>query len=195
VKKPFTKSIQKELGAGFVLITCGLPATGKTWATETIGGITGYPILRSDLIRRELFQDEDVFDEKVASDTDKRRLVYDAMFREAEAVLKKSKSILLDATFYTQELRRRAAGIAAGHKLRLIILETVCPQEVAIKRILARTREDYRSNALTEQAYLNNKTQFEPVDLGDIREHYPELDITYWRVDTAAGSPEDWYIV
>jgi len=195
MKEPFVKFVEKELGSGFLLIACGLPGTWKTETTEEISKIKGYPLLRTDLIRLEVMKNEDIFDEKVASNMDKRTLVYDEMFRQADETLDKGDGVILDATFVTQSLRRRAAEIAAKHHRRFIILQTDCPQEVAIRRILKRTKEDYESNALTEQAYLDNKKRFEEVDLDDLKNLYPNLSITHLIVDTRNDPPEDWYII
>ena len=195
MKEPFRKFVESELGSGFLLIACGLPGTWKTETTEEVSRITGYPLLRSDLIRLEVLKNEDIFDEKVASDMDKRTMVYDEMFRQADKSLNKGDSVILDATFVTQSLRRRAAAIAAKHNLRFVILQTDCPQEVSIRRILKRTKDDYVSNALTKQAYLNNKKRFEEVDLNDLKNSYPNLDIIHLIVDTRHDLPEDWYII
>ena len=195
MKEPFAKFIESELGAGVLLITCGLPGTWKTETSEEISKIKGYPILRSDLIRLEVLKGEDVFDEKVASNMSKRMMVYDETFRRADEILKKGDSVILDATFITQSLRRRAAEIAAKHNKTFVILQTHCPQEVAIARILRRTKEDYESNALTEQAYLNNKKKFEEIDLNDLKRLNPDLNIIHLTVDTQQDPPEDWYII
>ncbi len=194
MKEPFAKFIETELGSGFLLIACGLPGTWKTETTEEVAKIKGYPLLRSDLIRLEVLKNEDIFDEKVASNMGKRTLVYDEMFRQADECLNKGDGVILDATFITQLLRRRAAAIAAKHNRTFIILQTDCPQEVSIARILERTKEDYVSNALTEQAYLNNKKRFEEVNLNDLKELHPNLSIIHLIVDTRHDLPEDWYI-
>ena len=195
MREPFAKFIESGLGAGILLITCGLPGTWKTETSEEISKIKGYPILRSDLIRLEVLKDDDIFDEKVASDMSKRTMVYDETFRRADKALEKGDSIILDATFVTQSLRRRAAEVAAKHNKTFVILQTHCPQEAAIARILRRTQEDYESNALTEQAYLNNKKKFEEVDMDDLKRLYPKLNIIHLIVDTQYDPPEDWYII
>ncbi len=195
MKEPFVKFVENKLGTGFLLITCGLPGTWKTETTEEVARIKGYPLLRSDLIRLEVLKNEDVFDEKVASNMDKRLSVYDEMFRQAEASLKKSEGVILDATFVTQSLRRRATAIAAEYNKTFIILQTDCPQDVSIRRILSRTKENYESNALTEEAYLNNKKGFEAVDLDDLKKLYPKLDVIHLIVDTRHDPPEDWHII
>jgi len=194
LREPFAKFVESELGAGVLLITCGLPGTWKTETSEEISKIKGYPILRSDLIRLQVLKGEDIFDEKVASDMSKRTMVYDETFRRADEALEKGDSVVIDATFVTQSLRRRAAEIATKHDKTFVILQTNCPQEVAIARILRRTQEDYESNALTEQAYLNNKKKFEEVDLDDLKRFYPNLNIIHLTVDTQYDPPEDWYI-
>jgi predicted kinase len=195
MKEPFGRFIEAEFGAGVLLITCGLPGTWKSETSEEISRIKGYPILRSDLIRLEVLKGENIFDEKVASDMSKRMAVYDETFRRADEVLEKDDSVILDATFITQSLRRRAAEIAAKHNKTFVILQTHCPQEVAIARILRRNQEDYESNALTEQAYLNNKKRFEKVDVDDLKRLYPRLNIIHLTVDTQYDPPEDWYII
>jgi predicted kinase len=195
LKEPFAKFVESKLGAGVLLITCGLPGTWKTETSEEISKIKGYPILRSDLIRLEVLKGENIFDEKVASDMSKRTMVYDETFRRADEALEKGDSVILDATFVTQSLRRRAAEVAAKHNKTFVILQTHCPQEVAIARILRRTQENYESNALTEQAYLNNKNKFEEVDMDDFKRLYPGLNIIHLTVDTQYDPPQDWYII
>ena len=160
MKEPFAEFVKAELGPRTLLITCGLPASYKTETSEEIAKIKGYPILRSDLIRLEVLKNEDVFDAKVAGNMNKRLSVYDEVFRRADELAGKSEAgLILDATFVTQDLRRRAAEIAAKHDLNFIILQTSCPQEVSIARIMRRTKEKYESNALTEEAYLANKNK------------------------------------
>jgi predicted kinase len=195
LKEPFAEFVESKLGTGVLLITCGLPGTWKTETSEEISRIKGYPILRSDLIRLEVLKNENIFDEKVAADMSKRTMVYDETFRRANEALEKGNSVIIDATFVTQSLRRRAAEIAAKHNKTFVILETQCPQEIAIARILRRNKEDYESNALTEQAYLNNKKKFEKVDVADLKRLYPKLKIIHLTVDTQYDSPQDWYII
>jgi predicted kinase len=195
LKEPFAEFVEADLSPDILLITCGLPGTWKTETSQEISKIKGYPILRTDLIRLEVLKNEDIFDEKVAASMSKRELVYDEMFRRAENLAQKGKGVILDATFVTQNLRRRAAEIAAKNKIPFVILQTNCSEDVSIKRILRRTKQNYESNALTRQAYLNNKKRFEPVDLDDLKQRHPHLEIIHLTVDTEYDNPEDWYII
>jgi len=117
------------------------------------------------------------------------------MFRQAENLAQKGKGVILDATFVTQKLRRRAAEIAAKTKIPFVILQTSCSEDASITRILRRTKQNYESNALTKEAYLNNKKKFEPVDLDDLKQNHPHLEIIHLKVDTEYDNPEDWYII
>jgi predicted kinase len=196
LREPFAEFVKSNLGPNTLLITCGLPATWKTETSEEISKIKGYPILRSDLIRLEVLKGEDVFDAKVAGNMNKRLSVYDEVFRRADDLAAKNKKgLILDATFVAQDLRRRAAEIAAKHSMTFVILQTSCPEEVSVARLQRRTKEKYESNALTVDAYLANKKKFEPVDVDDLKTMYPKLKILHLTVDTCHDSPSDWHIV
>ncbi len=196
MKEPFATFVKKQLEPRTLLITCGLPASYKTETAEEVSKIKGYPILRSDLIRLEVLKNEDIFDTKVAGNMNKRLSVYDEVFRRADEQAANTKGgLILDATFVTQELRRRAAEIAAKNNMTFVILQTSCPQEVSIARIKRRTKEKYESNALTEEAYLANKNKFEPVDIDDLKKRNPTLKVTHLTVDTCRDETDQWYVI
>ena len=196
LRELFADFIKRNLVPNTLLVTVGLPATWKTETSEEVSRIKGYPILRSDLIRLEVLKGENVFDQKVAGNMGKRLSVYDEMFRRADELAAKSKTgFIMDATFVTQDLRRRAAKIAAKHGLAFVILQTSCPQEVSVSRLQRRTKEKYESNALTIDAYLANLKKFEPVDVADLKKLNPDLKIIHLTVDTCHDSPEDWCVI
>jgi predicted kinase len=195
MKENFVGFMKKELQPETVVIACGLPASYKTETTEVIAKIKGYKIIRTDLIRLEVLKNEDIFDEKVASNMKKRELVYDEMFSLADELAGKGEGIILDATFITQELRRRAAEVAARHNKVFVVQQTQCPQQVSFKRISQRTKENYESNALTIQAYLNNKKNFQPLDLDDLKSLYPSLHILHLLIDTTSDLVDEWRVI
>jgi hypothetical protein len=77
----------------------------------------------------------------------------------------------------------------------LVIQQTNCPKEVSLRRISQRTKENYESNALTEQAYTNNVKKFEPVDLDDLKRIYPRLHMIHLLVDTTSDLTDEWFVV
>jgi len=185
MKKSFQEFIKKELPQSFLMITTGLPGTGKTRAVAEVQKIRNCPVLRSDIIRLELLKGQDIFDAKVAGDMTRRLAVYEELFRRADETLKKNDCAILDATFITRALRNKAAEIAAKNKRPLFILHTECPQEIALARINSRSRENYESNAIDERAYRVNAAKFEPVDITKIKKAFPSLAVTHVKLDTS----------
>ena len=193
--KDFIKVIDSEIPKDSVLISVGLPGSWKSPVTEEIAKRKGFQILRSDLIRLEVLKGLDVFDNKVASDPENRKKVYDEMFRQAAEALKAStKGLVLDATFFTQELRSKAAELAQEANRTFVIAECVCTEEKSIERILRRTKENYESNALTREAYLNNKALFQPVDINDLKKRFKKVRMIHLTIDTEYDSLPDWKI-
>jgi len=173
----------------------GLPGSWKSPVTEEMAKRKGFQILRSDIVRIEVLKGLDIFDNKVASDPENRKKVYDEMFRQAAEALKTSpKGLILDATFFTQELRSRAAELAQKANRTFVIAECVCTEEKSIERILKRTKENYESNALTREAYLNNKALFQPVDINDLKKRFKKVRMIHLTIDTEHDSLPDWKI-
>ena len=195
MKRTFSEVIQSEVPKNAVLISVGLPGSWKSPVTEEIARKKGFQMLRSDLIRLEVLKGDDVFDEKVASDPERRKKVYEEMFRRAKETLGSTKDgLILDATFFTQELRSRAAELAEKAQRPFVIAECVCTEDRSIDRILKRTKENYESNALTRQAYLNNKAIFQPVNIVEIKGRFKKLPIIHLAIDTEYDTAPDWKI-
>lgn len=196
MSEPFEAFIEANIEPNTLLITCGLPASYKTGIAQEISKRKGYPILRSDLIRLEVLKDQDIFDTKVAGNMDKRLSVYEEMFRRADELASRGqRDIILDATFVTEDLRLQAAEIAAKHNMSFVIVETSCPQEVALERIKKRTKEKYESNALTEEAYWANKKKYQPVNVDEIKKRFLTLNVMHITVDTCQYGMANWRIV
>jgi len=195
MEKDFREVIQSDVPIGSVLISVGLPGSWKSPVTEEIAKMKGFQILRSDIIRLEVLKGEDVFDNKVASDPNRRKRVYEEMFRRAETTLMNDQSgLILDATFFTQELRGRAAELAEKFHRAFVIAECVCTEEKSIERILKRTKENYESNALTREAYLNNKALFQPVDVDGLKKKFRNLSMIHLAIDTEQETLPGWKI-
>ena len=195
MREPLQKIIETEISSNALVVTCGLPVTCKTPIAEIIAKAKGQRIIRTDLLRKEVLKDSDIFDEKVASDIENRMAVYSEALRRADEILNQGYGVVIDATFVTQSLRLQAAALANTYGRTFVILQTHCSREVSLQRIKKRTREDYESNALTEQAYTCNENMFEKVDLDDIKRLYPNLDIVHLIVDTQYDMPGNWYVI
>lgn len=195
MERSFSEVVRSEVPDGSVLISVGLPGSWKSPVTEEIARLKGFQILRSDIIRLEVLKGEDIFDNQVASDPNRRKKVYEEMFRQAGNTLRTIQDgLILDATFFTQELRSSAAELAEKAHRTFVIAECVCTEERSIERISKRTKENYESNALTKEAYLNNKALFQPIDTLDLKKKFKTLPIIYLRIDTEYETPLDWKI-
>ena len=193
--RSFSDIVASEVPDNALLISTGLPGSWKSPVTEKISEIIHARILRSDIIRLDVLKGLDIFDDKVASSPDNRMRVYEEMFRQAETQLQNDPvGLILDATFVTQDLRLRATEIAQRASRDLVIAEMACSEEASIRRILKRTKENYESNALTRQAYLNNKAIFEKVDVDEIKKPWPTLNIRHLVIDTEHDEPERWQV-
>ena len=196
MREPFIEFVENQFPFKALIITCGLPGTWKTETAAEISKIKGYRIFRSDIIRLEVLKNEDIFDPKIASNMNKRMAVYNELFRQAEEYIAKNKeTTILDATFVTQELRQKAAKIAANHNMVFLILQTSCSEGASINRIMRRTKENYESNALTAEAYQNNKKKFEPVKINALKKINPDLKIMHLTVETEYDPPEKWRFI
>lgn len=195
MERAFAEVIESEVPKNSVLISVGLPGSWKSPVTEEIARMKEFQILRSDMIRLEVLKGQDIFDNKVASSPENRKKVYEEMFRLAEEAMERSRDgLILDATFVTQELRARAAEIAEKAHRPFVIAECTCTEEKSIERILKRTKENYESNALTREAYLNNKAIFQPIDIDDLKKRVQGLSIIHLTIDTESNNASDWKI-
>ena len=195
MKELFLDFAKKKVHSKTIVIACGLPASCKTPIAEYIAQIKGHKILKTDLIRLEILKKEDVFDENVSADMKIRESVYEEMFSRARDFADKDEGVVMDATFITQALRKKAAEIAERCGRDFIIIQTQCPEETCLRRISNRTRENYESNALTESAYLNNREKFQAVDLDDLKDLCPSINITHYLVDTTSDRANEWFFI
>lgn len=130
-----------------MIIVWGNEGTGKSTVARLISDKNGFFILRTDMIRREMFK-------KATHSKEEDQLVYEEMFKRT----KKTKSVILDATFRTSENREKIKEIADNDDLKII--EVVCDKSIAEQRISA--RKDDASEFRPEFNIRYNKV-FEPI--------------------------------
>jgi len=141
-----------------LVVVCGPPGVGKSLVARTAAGELGAAVLRTDVVRQDLFEDPGYTDAEV-------RQVYVAMRKRARDRLTAGESVVLDGTYRSVALRDAVAGIADELGVPAVFLRVTCPEEVVRERIAARTDdpseaefEDYRAIA----------AEFEPLE----RDHH-----------------------
>lgn len=131
----------------------GLPGSGKSVAAQMIAERLQARLLRSDVIRKELFPQPQYAPEE-------GQVTYQEMFRRTEEILAAGVSVVLDATFYSRSSRKRTADIARQHGARWLFVLVTAPEDVIRERI-ARRRGD--PSDADFDVYLILKQRFEPL--------------------------------
>ena len=140
-----------------LVLVCGLPGTGKSTVAERVAELLPASLLRTDVVRKELFPDPTYASEESAA-------VYDELFSRATERLEDGEHVVLDATFRQRDLRERAAGVAAaaGADFRLVRVE--CAESVVRERIERRQREEDDESDADFAVYEQLKDEFEPIE-------------------------------
>jgi predicted kinase len=130
----------------------GLPGSGKTFlAKELAKRINGLHI-SSDIVRKELKQ-RGKYNEKAKFE------VYRAMLDLMDAAIKKKQNVVLDATFYKENIRGLFKEKAGEHQTPLYFIEMRAAESV-IKERVDKKRPDSEADF---EVYLKVKSEFEPL--------------------------------
>jgi len=142
-----------ELAEGYVkaagarpllLVVTGLMGSGKSTLARAVADELGIEVLRTDVVRDELFPEKNETDAFAQGRyrPEARRLVYDEVFRRAAMQLAAGNSVVLDGTFAeatSQEAALQCAEVAAAD---VRFVQCACPRDVALQRIESRRRQN-----------------------------------------------------
>ncbi len=159
-----------------LIIVCGLPGTGKSTLALALAAKLDGEHISSDIIRRKMLE------ERTYSEQEKYR-VYERMVAEAEALLKKGKSVVADATFYRKRTRQQMLDAARRCGKKVLIVECVLDEETIEERMEIRRAGRESESEADFSVYLKVKALFEPVS----EEHLV--------VDTGLSIPEQVKLV
>jgi len=136
-----------HLHAGRVVlgVICGPPGSGKSTVARGAGELLGWPVLRADEIRRELFAPGEVqlptepLWGPVHSPAATAR-TYQTMLDRARVALEHGQSVLLDATFADRHSQDEAERLARATASELVVVACTAPAELAAARAGDRRR-------------------------------------------------------
>ncbi len=154
-----------------IWVVCGLPASGKSTIAEALGRILGLGVLRSDAIRKQLFEipaetavihpfEEGLYAPEVTA------LTYGKLLLLAQEQLEGGQSVILDATYGSRRQRREVLRLAQDADVNVLFIECVARTEILIERLQRREKGSSMSDARV-QHFHQLKERFEP--LTDIR--------------------------
>lgn len=168
------------------LVVNGLTGTGKSMLARGLASRTGAAVISSDIVRKELAglspetpQPEEygkgIYSEEMTQKT------YAEIFEQAKHALALGESVILDATFITDELREDAvaAGLEVG--IEPLFIECRCPEEVVMRRLRERYRKKKSISDGRWETYQRQKQR--------LSKRYPE-NARVIAVDTSLPFPD-----
>ncbi|MES3161116.1 MAG: AAA family ATPase [Halorubrum sp.] len=148
-----TTGVDSGATPGELVVVCGLPGVGKTTVAKRIANHVDAEILRTDVIRKELFPNPTYADEETEA-------VYAELIARARDRVTDGDAVVLDATFadarFREDVRQMAQAAAAGFEL----VKVECAESVVKRRI---ERRDGISDADFD-IHLRFKQLFDGID-------------------------------
>ena len=135
-----------------VAAVMGLPGSGKTYFARELALKVNARHISSDTVRFNL-EKAGTYDEK------SKFTVYEVMLELLEEAIKSRENVVLDATFYKEELRQRFEAKAKQLNTPIYFIE-VKAAEAVIKERISKRRPDSEADF---QVYLKVKDSFDPV--------------------------------
>lgn len=117
-----------------MIIVSGLPGSGKSFFASLLAQKIGARYLNSDRVRREIdARGEYAFEDKL--------IVYEEMARRASDAIRQGNTVVVDATFYLEEMRNLFVTLAKLLHEKVCFIEIVAPEDL-IKERLSQPRLD-----------------------------------------------------
>jgi predicted kinase len=116
-----------------IVIVMGLPGSGKSYFASRLAEMMNAGYISSDKVRKTLIGRSTYLEEE-------KELVYANMLAQMQRMIKENKDVVLDATFYTNAIRKKFIN-AAGETAQIIFIEIIASEDL-IKERLKQIRED-----------------------------------------------------
>ncbi len=158
----------------WLVVTVGLPGSGKSTFCRKLAKATGTVILESDALRRALF-------ETPTHETEESTILFDALYGAAQQLLEDGASVIIDATNLRERDRQHSYDIATTTGAAILVLYFFAPARVIAERMSCRdNHEDPEDKSTAGMAvYARMAETEEPL----ARDH--------WRIDTSDAAATD----
>lgn len=139
-----------------MIIISGLPGCGKSYLASRLAQKLGATYINSDLMRKEIdAQGRYAFEDKLN--------VYEEMASRAGEAVREGRRVIIDATFYRNEMRQLFFTLAKLLHTKVALIEIVADEQIVAAR-LSRPRAEGEADIAV---YRMLKGQYEELD----REH------------------------
>ena len=134
-----------------IVIVFGLPGSGKSYFASHLASMINADYINSDKVRRTMFD--------IRTYSIKEKLsVYHEMLTQMKEVVKQNKNVVLDATFYNNDIRKKSLDEAIG--AGSIFFIEVKAEESVIRKRLQEKRVDSEADF---EVYKKIKKQWKPL--------------------------------
>ena len=135
-----------------VVIVFGLPGSGKSYFACRLAEKIDAFYLNSDQVRMEMFSSRTYSNEE-------KDAVYSELLTQAERHVKANRDVIIDATFYKQQLRDLFHK-TLEYLTKVLFIEVVADEKLVVSRV-ERPRKFSEANA---EVYRKIKSQWEPLN-------------------------------
>jgi hypothetical protein len=151
-----------------IIVVCGLAGSGKSTIARDLGARTGYQILSSDVVRKQLAgvpltshsaqeYGKGLYDDSI------NVITYDRLLEQAEDCLKSARGVILDATFRDSQHRRQCAELASRLSLPVLFVESRASEKTTLERLKKRQQRRGEVSDATVEVYLRQREEFAPL--------------------------------
>lgn len=139
-----------------LILVGGGPGSGKTTLATSLGDQLGCPVLSSDGIRKDLAKVERTVHELAQPDAgiytaECTERTYSEMIRQAELLLGAGETVILDASWTSENHRLLARALANERNAQLTSLDCCIPDAVAKERIVRRMADPTSTSDATPE--------------------------------------------
>ncbi len=136
-----------------IMIT-GLPGTGKTTFAMALAKHLQFAHFNSDMLREELGM-------KGRYDAATKQLIYTTLLMRVEESLRQGKSVIVDATFYKEQLRAPFQQAADQFEVPVIWIELRAAKDTIKERV----GQERPYSEADYEVYLRIKKDYEPLEM------------------------------
>lgn len=152
-----------------LFLTAGLMGSGKSYQAYEFARRWGAEIIRSDVLRKELFDMKPTdrryedFGKGIYSD-DISTFVYDKALERAAEKIKQGQPVIIDASFKKRLDRQKAFRLAEALGVDFYVLECICPDDITQRRLERRMKDNDNPSDGRWELFRKQKNDFEVIN-------------------------------